>query len=511
MSSDGFQVGPTPLRDFGVDKMTLLGHDLRAALSDIIGGLRLIDQTSVDEATRLQLERVRASGEILARLLEQGLAQILSEDDFAATHPANLQMPRFLYDIEMRWSGRANEKGLGFQMTVAEDVPAVLTLDRIALERVLSNLLSNAIKYTDAGEVRLDVSMAQSGALRLAVTDEGPGFSAEALARLFEFQGRPDGTSKPGEGLGMHITRHMAGQLGGTVSVENLARGRGARVTLDLPPETWTIAAPERAVELPDLSRTKVLVAEDNPTNQTIVSHMLAKMGAQFEIAADGVEALHWLERETFDLALIDIEMPRMNGIDVIRALRAKGNGQRRTHMPVIAITAYVLRANRDAIYAAGADAILAKPLAGLETFGLAIANALGRVQDTGDDPVPLPVTEVAFDRSTFDRLIEVAGPEAARELLDRLSADLGKCERGLKAGIAASDLASVRAETHVLIALAGAVGAGRLQALAKALNAAAHRRDGSTLDRYGMDAMVEIDRLIRFVAEERARRGEAA
>lgn len=510
MSSDGFQVGPTPLRDFDVGKMTLLGHDLRAAVSDIIGGLRLIDQTSVDEATRLQLERVRASGEILARLLEQGLAQILGEDDFAATHPANLQMPRFLYDVEMRWSGRAREKGLGFRMTVAENVPAVLTLDRIALERVLSNILSNAIKYTDAGEVSLDVSMAQSGALRLSVTDEGPGFSAEALARLFEFQGRPDGAGKPGEGLGMHITRSMAGQLGGTISVENLVRGRGSRVTLDLPPETWTIAAPERAVELPDLSRTKVLVAEDNPTNQTIVSHMLAKMGAQFEIAADGVEALHWLERETFDLALIDIEMPRMNGIDVIRTLRARSNGHRRPHMPVIAITAYVLRANRDAIYAAGADAILAKPLAGLETFGLAIANALGRVRNAGEDEtLPMPAAEAAFDRSTFDRLIEVAGPEAACELLDRLSADLGKCELGLRSGIADGDLTSVRAETHVLIALAGAVGAGRLQALAQTLNAAAHRRDRSTLDRHGMDAMGEIDRLIRFVAEERARRGE--
>lgn len=511
MSSEGFQAGPRSMRDFDAGKMTLLGHDLRAAVADIIGGLRLIDYRVVDEATRLQLERVRASGEILARLLEQGLAEILGEDDFAATHPANLQMPRFLYDIEMRWSGRAREKGLGFRMTVAENVPAVLTLDRMALERVLSNLLSNAIKYTDAGVVSLDVSMAQSGALRLSVTDEGPGFSAEALARLFELKGRPDGTSKPGEGLGMHITRNMAGQLGGTISVENLAGGRGSRVTLDLPPETWTIAAAERAVELPDLSRTKVLVAEDNPTNQTIMSHMLAKMGAQFEIAADGVEALHWLERETFDLALIDIEMPRMNGLDVIRTLRARINGHGRPHMPVIAITAYVLRANRDAIYAAGADAILAKPLAGLETFGLAIANTLGRVQDAGKDPVPLPQAEDALDRSTFDRLIDVAGPESARELLDRLSGDLGKCEQGLKTGIAAGDLASVRSETHVLIALAGAVGARRLQALAQTLNAAAHRRDGSALDRHGMDALDEIGRLIRFVAAERARYGEAA
>ena len=495
-------------REVDAGKMTLLGHDLRAAVSDIIGGLRLIDQDAVDGATRLQLERVRASGETLARLLEQGLSMMLGEDDFAATHPANLQVARFLYDIEMRWSGRASEKGLEFTVSCSADVPQVLTLDRIALERVLSNILSNAVKYTDEGTVSLDIGMAGTGALRITVVDQGPGFSSDALTRLFEFKGRPDGTGKPGQGLGMHITKNMAGRLGGTVSVENLP-GRGARVTLDLPPETWTIAAPEQAVELPDLSSTKVLVAEDNATNQIIIGHMLAKMGAQFEIAEDGVEALHWLEREDFDLALIDIEMPRLGGIDVIRSLRS--NDRQHSHMPIIAITAYVLRANRDAIYAAGADAILAKPLAGIETFGMAIANVLDRVGRPEEDNT-VPADELAeFDRACFDRLIEIAGPVASRELLERLCADLRKTERGLVAGLADGDIAAVRAETHVLIALAGAVGAARLQALAQTLNSAAHRRERGDLSQLGRDALVQLDRLIHFVNQERARRGEAA
>ncbi len=495
-------------RNIDAGKMTLLGHDLRAAVSDIIGGLRLIDHDGVDDPTRLQLERVRASSETLARLLEQGLSMMLGEDDFAATHPANLQMTRFLYDIEMRWSGRASEKGLTFTVSRSEDVPQVLTLDRIALERVLSNILSNAVKYTDAGTVSLDIGMAATGALRITVVDQGPGFSADALTRLFEFKGRPDGTGKPGQGLGMHITKNMAGRLGGTISVENLPEC-GARVTLDLPPESWTIAAPDQVVELPDLSRTKVLVAEDNVTNQTIIGHMLAKMGAEYEIAEDGVEALHWLEREDFDLALIDIEMPRLNGIDVMRSLRS--NDRLHSHMPIIAITAYVLRANRDAIYAAGADAILAKPLAGLETFGMAIANVLGRASRPEEDQASSTADLAEFDRSSFDRLIEIAGPSAARELLERLCADLRKTERGLVAGLADGDVAAIRAETHVLIALAGAVGAARLQALSQTLNAAAHRRQRGDLSRLGQDALEQLDRLIHFVNQERTRRGEAA
>ncbi|MGB3317294.1 MAG: response regulator [Albidovulum sp.] len=489
-------------------RLTLLGHDLRAAVSDIIGGLRLIDHDSLDQAARLQLERVRASGEILARLLEEGLTIMLGGDDFAATHPANLQVERFLYDTEMRWSGRASEKGLTFNLSRGDDVPEVLTLDRIALERVLSNILSNAIKYTDAGAVTLDISLSETGALRMAITDQGPGFSPEALTRLFEYEGRPDGNVKPGRGLGMHISKHMTGRLGGTISVENLPE-RGARVTLELPPDVWAAAPAAKVVELPDLSRIKVLIAEDSKTNQTVIGHMLAKMGAVFEVAGDGVEALHWLEREDFDLALIDIEMPRLNGIDVIRTLRS--NGRAYKNMPIVAITAYVLRANREAIYSAGADAILAKPLAGIESFGTAIANVLKRQSNGYSDGEALAVdASVEFDRTCFDRLIEVAGPEASKELLQRLATDLRNCERNLFAGLANGDLAAIRAETHVLIALAGAVGGKRLQALSQALNSGAHRRDKGALGGLGMETLAQLDRLIHFVAQERSRRGES-
>lgn len=506
----GDDLGGKPVAPSGdtSDRLTLLGHDLRAAVSDIIGGLRLINQNDLDDATRLQLERVRTSGEILARLLEEGLSMMLGEDEFAATHPAILQMERFLHDVEMRWSGRASEKGLTFRVIRGDHVPGVLTLDRIALERVLSNILSNAIKYTDTGTVSLKVDMSDTGSLRMAVTDQGAGFSAEALSRLFEYNGRPAGNVKPGQGLGMHISKTMSGRLGGTISVENLP-GQGARVTLDLPPDVWTIAPPDAAVELPDLSRIKVLIAEDSPTNQAIMAHMLSKMGAEFECADDGVEALQWLERETFDLALIDIEMPRLNGLEVIRTLRQGCKAH--SAMPVIAITAYVLRANRDAIYAAGADAILAKPLAGIDAFGLSIANVLNRAGTKSEPAVPVSESSVEFDRACFERLLDIAGPTASGELLDRLCKDLQKCERELVTALGSHNTAAIRAETHVLIALAGAVGAARLQTLSQALNTAAHWQDLIEVPGLGQEALSQLDRLIHFVTQERARRESAA
>jgi CheY-like chemotaxis protein/anti-sigma regulatory factor (Ser/Thr protein kinase) len=487
--------------------MTLLGHDLRAAVSDIIGGLRLIDQDDIDPATRLQLERVRTASETLARLLEEAMANIFGDEAVVVTQASNVQLARFLYDVEMRWSGRASEKGLRLEFHRDEDLPQMLKVDRVALDRILSNILSNAIKYTDSGTIRLDVKSCVQGALRISISDQGPGFSPEALARLFQYRGRPDDTGKPGQGLGMHITKNLSELIGATISVENVHE-RGARVTLELPSAVLTNAQLGNQPELPDLSKVKVLVAEDSATNQLLIGQMLSTMGAEFEIASDGVQALNWLEREEFDLALIDIEMPRLGGIDVIRTVRA--NDRLYSRMPIVAITAYVLRANRDAIYAAGADAILAKPLGSIEAFGLAIGNVLRRATLSPEQvSAEADAKPVEFRRETFDRLLEVAGPDTARELVTRLFTDLRKAERGLVAGLAECDVNAVRAETHVLIALAGAVGAERLCKLAQDLNVVAHRREGGEMTALGDECLAQLDRLVHFVGQEKASRGD--
>lgn len=493
---------PPPLDAAGI---SALGHDLRAAVSDIIGGLRLIDHAGLDAAVQLQLERIRTSGEVLARLLEEGLNVMMGEAVGDLAVPTNVQTSRFLYDLEVRWSGRAQESGLGFSVAATTGVPAVIRIDRIALERILSNMLSNAIKHTDAGRVEVAVDTMPCGSLRFRVSDTGLGFSREALERLFQYKGRPEGASRPGQGLGMHISKHMADRLGGRISVENLSHG-GAAVTLELPPGSWEPAAATQSEPLPDLSEVKVLLADDTPTNQLLIGRMLADMGAEVEYAEDGVEALHWLEREDFDIALIDIEMPRLSGIEVIRTLRARD----RLHakMPIVAVTAYVLRANREAIYSAGADAILSKPISGIEALGMAIRSA---IEKRSNDTVDAAAAECCepFDRATFDHLIDIAGPESAQELLTRLASDLRRAERGLFAGLATADRASIRAETHVLIALAGAVGATALLRLSEALNASAQRRDDPSRENLGRETLAQIDKLIGFVATEHASLGD--
>ncbi len=475
-------------------RLALLGHDLRAAVSDIIGGLRLIDAGRLDDAPRLQLERVRAASEVLARLLEDALAPMIDEGGTTGNAPASLPLARLLRDVELRWSGRAREKGVGFVMALAPDLPRVVRLDRIALERILSNLISNAVKYTDSGEIRVSLALAPDAALVFRVEDDGPGFPDAGQASHHP--------PRAGSGLGLKIAQEMATRLGGTLATGNRPAG-GALVTLTIPQTAWQpptgpAEAEPGAAALPDLRGLKILVAEDSETNQLLMRHMLAALGAEAEMASDGVEALGRLDREGFDAALIDIEMPRLSGIEVMRAIRSGGG--RHADIPIMAVTAYVLRANREAIYAAGADSILAKPLGGLEAFGAAMATLFDRSRPAEPHPAQ-PREPRALDTGRFEALLEMAGPESRAELLTRLLSDLRSVERGLVLGCSEPDHALIRSQTHVLIAVAGAVGAERLMKSAESLNAAGRTRDADAVKAVAPETLALLDDLIHFVS----------
>lgn len=493
--------------------MTLLGHDLRAALSDMIGGLRLIEPRRLDEPTRLQIERVRAAGEGLARLLEQGLAVMLGEAEAVPTLPPDVDLARFLDDLRMRWSGRAREKAVQFEMRIAPDLPGQMRADLIGLERVMSNLLDNALKHTDFGTVECRVQRHGADRLSFVVADDGPGFSPDALARLFRYEGRPPDAQKPGSGRGLHIAKEMADRMGGTLTVRNRELG-GAEVTFTLPlPETSGEAARDRHLGLPDLVGLRVLLADDSATHQIVTSRMLMDMGATVDLASDGTEALARLTQDRFDLALIDIEMPGLSGLEVIRALRRMGVVKGQT--PVLAVTAYVLRANREAILAAGANGILSKPVTCPIALGRAILGVLGRLEEVGGVPsgtldAQAPEVAADMDESRFFRLLDLAGPGTATELLSRLQDDLRTVERALVQALPGPDWDQIRAQTHVLIALAGAVGAIRLQHAASSLNQLAHQRDMKGLQVLDHEVMQMTDALIHFVAgqAEALRRG---
>jgi CheY-like chemotaxis protein len=246
----------------------------------------------------------------------------------------------------------------------------------------------------------------------------------------------------------------------------------------------------------------KILLAEDSLTNQLLIGQMLADMGAEVEIAPDGLEALHWLDRETFDIVLVDIDLPRISGLDVIRAIRSREHLHAQT--PVVAVTAYTLREKREEIYKAGADAVLAKPVAGLKALGLAVQAALDRHHGRArPDADAAPVA--AVNVSTFDNLLQIAGRTGVPELLSRLTSDLERTAGALRLALGTGDQPAIRAETHVLIALAGAVGAEQLQRMSETLNASAHRRTDPMRETLGQETLIQIGRLVSYVRSRAA------
>jgi CheY-like chemotaxis protein len=251
------------------------------------------------------------------------------------------------------------------------------------------------------------------------------------------------------------------------------------------------------------LSGLKILLAEDNPTNQMVAMQMLESLNAQVTLAVDGAEALDILENHSFDLALIDIEMPRLSGIDLIRRLRASDD--RLARMPLVALTAYVMREHRAAIDGAGADGIIAKPILSIDEFGdeiLGFMKLRARRNGTQDAVSEQSGQDdgASIDMMVYQRLFSSFDEDGTKELKSRVCADIEAAGARVAKSIETNDLTELRAATHILISVAGAIGANKLQSLSQCLNSAGHDADSAVIGRDGPEIAREIERVLRFV-----------
>lgn len=257
---------------------------------------------------------------------------------------------------------------------------------------------------------------------------------------------------------------------------------------------------PETSGDLPDLTGHQVLLAVNDVAVQQAAGQMLTDLGARYQLATNGDAALGLLGATDFDMAVIDAELTGTAGADVIGAVRSRGatNGR----MPVLALVPEAARGLRRSMREAGADAILATPFSGIVAFGGAIAGIV-----TGPVEGEQLPDRLVIDRERYERLMEIAGHEGAAELLERLLEDLRQVERGLERALAEQNPAEIRTQTHVLVALAGAVGADALQKIVETLNGAAHRRTVSGMTTLGRQTLRQLGHLIAFISDECAAR----
>lgn len=493
--------------------LAMLSHDLKSALTGVIGGLRQIDIAKLDPKNTKFREGALASAIEASRLLD-GILDIEAIE--AGNFEINIEttnLESFLAELHRRWTARAEWKDLALKVYMEGNLPKTVDLDRGRLSRVLGNLIDNAIKYTENGKVELSVHADDANTLAFTVRDDGPGFSEEALDSLFQFRGRPDSSTKPGSGIGLYISQSLLSQMGGEVKIGNRVAGGTEAVVLvqtDLGKNAAEAELSTASVsvfpttKLPDLSNLHVLLAEDNITNQLVVTQMLDAMGAKFEIASDGVEALEKFELFNFDVLLLDIEMPRLSGLDVIRSVRARKDAQR--NKTIIALTAYAMREHRERIAAAGADGLIAKPILGIEDFGIDILNHYNRVtsETASHEDIPAEATENSdagslIDFEVYESLEKSIGSETMNELLSKVLTDLSSVKHGIETGLATEDVKKVGSSSHVLISVAGAIGAVSTQSDAQALNKACHQNDWSIVTLHAEACLTKITELLKF------------
>jgi two-component system, sensor histidine kinase len=413
-----------------------MSHELRTPLNGIVAVAATLKREAASERQRDMAHMIESSGVTLEALLSEIL-------DLSKIEAGRLELESVEFDIR-GWLGpaldvmglQAREKGLGWSVRFGEDVQGVFAGDPTRMRQVVSNLVSNAVKFTETGSVRVGVDWSSAtGLLDITVRDTGIGMDSEQTARLFDRFTQADSSISRrfgGTGLGMSIVKALVDLMGGDIGVESIT-GAGTTFSVSLPlqwirpsdvavqPDLLAItaalasteakapaderrgaaAAPSDTPGEPGTAGDaegeegdagedglRILLAEDHPTNQKVVQLVLEPLGVDLVIAPDGAKAVEAWRGSRFDLVLMDMQMPQMDGLEAIRMIRTEEAGLGSGRIPIIMLTANAMDEHRKWSAEAGADLHLAKPFTPQALID-AIEQALDAVasEETGQDP----------------------------------------------------------------------------------------------------------------------------
>jgi PAS domain S-box-containing protein len=359
-----------------------MSHEIRTPLNGVIGIAGALAQTKLSAEQGEMVSLVLSSGQVLERLLTDILDQAKIEAGDFTLQVAPFDLRHELDCAAELMRVRASEKGLAFRLTYAEAACGAFEGDAVRLRQILSNLASNAIKFTDRGEVRIDVDVRDRSngppVVRIAVADTGIGFSDEVGERLFSRFTQADGSITRrfgGTGLGLAICKSLTELMGGEIGATSMpGQGSVFTVTIPLPRAEERVGAPAgSAAPDPETDREtdgglawsslRILLAEDHPTNQRVVQLILAPLGVDLTIVGDGGEAVELFRPGLFDLILMDMQMPLVDGLSATRQIRALEREAGAPPTPIAMLTANAMDEHRRVAAEAGADGHIAKPI----------------------------------------------------------------------------------------------------------------------------------------------------
>ncbi len=366
-----------------------MSHEMRTPMNGIIGMNELLQSSELSDEQRGYAEAIHSSSKALLELINDilDLSKIEAGKREFENVPFNFR--DIFKDVHDMLRLRAAQKTVDLAFTVQEEVPCTVAGDPAGVRQILANLVSNAVKFTDEGAVTVSARVAEDRGntllIRCEVTDTGIGIPNEARAKLFqEFSQIDNSLSRKhgGTGLGLAISRRLAEGMGGVVDMVS-GEGKGSTFWFDIPferiepatvegkpnataqpaPKTARIdaeVAPENADAEAD---PRILLAEDNPVNQKVATAMLAKMGYAVDAVASGKQAIDALQQRHYDLLLLDVQMPEMDGFEVTDIIRNHNPEGINPKMPIVAMTAHALDKDREKCLNAGMDDYLSKPV----------------------------------------------------------------------------------------------------------------------------------------------------
>jgi two-component system sensor histidine kinase RpfC len=468
-----------------------MSHEFRTPLNGLAGMSELLATTRLDAEQRECLNTIQASARTLLSLVEDVLDISAIEAGKLKLNVQEFALQDLLTGIGAILQPTARAKRIEYVLEVAADVPDRLRGDAAHLRQVLLNLAGNAIKFTDEGSVRLQVAIAADDQrqvrLRFTVVDTGIGIPASARARLFEAFEQADNTLSRrygGTGLGTTIAKGLTEAMGGSIGFES-SEQRGSRFWVEVPFDRVDIAPVEgppvqeyvpggpdttaNVISFGDpflrhrarVRNLDILIADDHVANRMVLQRLLQKAGHRVTSVEDGEQVLDALAANNFDAAIVDLHMPGVSGLDLLRELRVmEAGGGRRT--PVLVLSADVTPEAIQACAKAGARAFLPKPLVAarlLDTLAEIATNAQPGTMQTATR-VELPVGNDAFDPCVLDELAALGmGETFVREFITQCLRDAEACVAGLEKSGERGEWGPVRDHAHALKGVASNLG----------------------------------------------------
>lgn len=535
--------------------LAAMSHEIRTPMIGITGMLELLEHTPLDAEQRRSIAIVQSSAQSLLQIIGDILDFSKIEAGRMELAPVDIDLRRLVEHAVGNYLGVASGKGLTLEALIDDDVAPAYRADPLRLRQILSNLLSNALKFTRTGgvTVRVEKLAALPGGgdrVALRVRDTGIGISEAARAQLFQpFTQAESGTARRfgGTGLGLAICRQLAELMGGSIDIDSQP-GHGSTFSLVLPlaagdparVEPEHIEGPTEDFPtrpLPDIDtaraeRSLVLVADDQPTNREVLTRQLARAGFACETAADGEEALARWQSGHYALVLTDIHMPRLDGYQLVAAIRTDERQRKLPRTPVIAITANVNKGEPEHCLAMGMDGFLGKPFR-IAQLSEALrhwlphivfppqASAAPATAAPPASPLPLvlvdPSAATAAASSALSAadllsapaapidtaaLKEITGDDAtlARNILNDFLISARDDLAAFDAALAAGDLPEATRQAHRMKGAAALVGARDVRAAAAAAEEAGRAAAGDALHAHARTLASALETLALWV-----------